>query len=117
MDPVAAQILVGGLSELTKSSKPLVKSYVQLSLTSSLPEGYALACLALAAAPEPDYSAIRAKKTIILAGREDKTSPPATTEFLVGEIKGSEVVWLEDVGHWHGFEDVDGTAIALVAIA
>lgn len=116
LDPVAAQILVGGLADLTKSSKPLVKSYVELSITSSPPEGYALACLALAAAPDPNYSTIRAKKTVILAGKEDKTSPPATTEFLLEQIKGSQVVWLENVGHWHGFEDVEGTAKALAAI-
>ena len=75
-----------------------------------------MACLALAAAPEPNYSAIQTKKTVILAGREDKTSPPATTEFLHEELKGSEVVWLENVGHWHGFEDVEGTAKALTSI-
>lgn len=116
LDSVAAQILIGNLSEQTKSSKPLVKSYVQLCITSSPPEGYALACLALAAAPEPEYSAIKANKTIILAGREDKTSPITTTDFLNGQIKGSQVVWLENVGHWHGYEDVDGTAQALNAI-
>ncbi|KAF7972484.1 hypothetical protein HWV62_17916 [Athelia sp. TMB] len=116
LDPVAAQILVGGLAEKTKTSKPLVKSYVELSIITSPVEGYALACEALGAAPEPDYSKITAGKTVILAGREDKTSPAATTEFLNQEIKGSKVVWLEDVGHWHGVEDVEGTASALNSI-
>ncbi|KZP22785.1 putative hydrolase [Athelia psychrophila] len=116
LDPVAAQILVGGLAELTKSSKPLVKSYVKLSITTSPPEGYALACLGLAAASEPDYSKISAGKTVILAGKEDKTSPAATTEFLHEQIKGSEIIWLENVGHWHGVEDVEGTANALKSI-
>jgi len=54
---------------------------------------------------------------IILAGKEDnQTSPPATTEFLHKQINGSEVIWLENVGHWHVFEDVKGTANALSAI-
>jgi pimeloyl-ACP methyl ester carboxylesterase len=116
MDHIAAQVVTDDIAVLTKSSKSLVKSYVKRSITSSQPKGYALACLALATAPEPSYSAITAKKTIILAGREDKTSPLATTEFLHEQINGSEVIWLENVGHWHGFEDVEGTAKALTAI-
>ena len=48
-----------------------------------------------------------------MAGREDKTSPATTTAFLERRITGAQVVWVENVGHWHVFEDVDGVAAAV----
>jgi pimeloyl-ACP methyl ester carboxylesterase len=113
MTPIADTMTSVGLSARTLSSNPVAKLFVRQSLTTTPPEGYALASLAIAAAPEPDYSRIQAKNVVILAGREDKRIPEVTTRFFESSIKGAKVVWLENVGHWLAVEDVESTAKAL----
>ena len=104
--------LAGGLAAKTRGARPLAVAATRLSLAGSPVAGYAAACDALAAAIEPAYERIRAP-TLIVAGREDKTSPATTTAFLERRITGAQVVWVENVGHWHVFEDVDGVAAAV----
>jgi len=114
MSSVAQVILASGTSSYTQSSRPLVKGYIALSLIASEPEGYALACEALATAKNPDYANIKCT-TVIVAGDEDKTSPAATTEYLKEQIAGTKAVQLQNVGHWHMIEDVEGVSGTLKA--
>ncbi|BGO89865.1 hypothetical protein NBRC10512_005635 [Rhodotorula toruloides] len=109
MSAIVDAVSTAGCSTKTNSSRPLSKAAVRASLLASQPEGYAQACLALAHADDPDYSAITAP-TLIVAGSEDKTSPQATIDFLSGAITGAKVAKIEDVGHWHQVEDVDAVA-------
>lgn len=100
MGAIADTVATAGTSKATQSSNPLAYASVRASLISTPANGYGQACLALAAASEPDYSKIAAS-TLILAGDEDKTCPEATVNFLSKEIKDTEVVKLSNVGHWH----------------
>lgn len=109
---IAAAVTAGGISALAFKSRPLVKSAVFSSLSTTPAEGYALACLALAAGRDPAYDAISAP-TMIIGGDEDKTCPKATVEFLAGAIKGAKVVTLTPVGHWHQVEDIEGVSAAI----
>ncbi|BGP23060.1 alpha/beta hydrolase, epoxide hydrolase-like protein [Rhodotorula toruloides] len=109
MSAVVDAVSTAGCSAKTNASRPLSKAAVRASLLASQPEGYAQACLALAHADDPDYSAITAP-TLIIAGSEDKTSPQPTIDFLSGAIKGAKVARIEDIGHWQQVEDVDAVA-------
>ena len=109
MSAVADTVAVAGISQKSLAGRPLAKGMLRASLLSTSAFGYALACLALTKAVDPDYAAIRVP-TLILAGAEDKTCPEATVKFLGGAIPGAKVVTLQDVGHWHIVEDVEGTA-------
>ncbi|BGP30349.1 hypothetical protein JCM10296v2_002103 [Rhodotorula toruloides] len=109
MSAIVDAVSTAGCSAKTNSSRPLSKAAVRASLLASQPEGYAQACLALAHADDPDYSAITAP-TLIVAGSEDKTSPQSTIDFLSGAIPGAKVTKIEDIGHWHQVEDVDAVA-------
>ncbi len=109
MFAVADTICDVGLSEKTKTTNPLAVSFTRASLMSTSAEGYARACLALAAARDPDYAAIRCP-TLLIGGAEDKTSPPSTIDSLAGLIKGAKKVTLQDVGHWHAIEDHEAVA-------
>lgn len=113
MSVVAPAVTAGGISALALKSHALVKASVFASLIATPAEGYALACLALAAARDPPYDAITAP-TLIIAGNEDKTCPMATVDFLASAIKGAKVVTLTDVGHWHQVEDIEGVAEAIM---
>jgi len=107
-------VAASGISQKTQTSRPLAKAAIRATLLSTPPKGYSAACLALAKAVDPDYSKITSK-TVILAGSEDKVTPPDILEFFKRSIVGSEVMVLEDVGHWHLLEDVEGTAKALIS--
>ncbi|KAM0747624.1 putative hydrolase [Meredithblackwellia eburnea MCA 4105] len=113
LSAIASTVTNAGISTLSSTSRPLSKVSVYASLITSPAEGYARACVALAGANDPDYSKI-VVPTLFVAGTEDKTCPKATVEFLAKEIKGTKVVTLENVGHWHQVEDVEGVAKALV---
>ena len=52
-------------------------------------------------------------KTLILTGTEDAVSPPTVCSAYAQIIKSSEVKVLDDVAHWHLFEDAKGFSDAV----
>ncbi|KAL4884976.1 hypothetical protein BJY04DRAFT_214860 [Aspergillus karnatakaensis] len=114
MTAVVDAIVNGGLSARTKSENPLAVAATRLSLLGQDPEGYAKACAALARSAEETLEVENIKaRTLILTGTEDAVSPPKLVEAYKGRIAGSETVVLQDVAHWHLFEDVKGTSDAV----
>lgn len=114
MISIVDTVATAGVSAKTNSSRTLAKSVVRASLLMSPAEGYAQACLAAAAATDPDYSKITTP-TLIFAGDEDKTAPKPTIDFLHKAINGSKIVHLAEVGHWHQVEDFETVAKELKA--
>lgn len=116
MVAVVDAIVNGGLSSKTKASNPLAVTATRLSLLGQDPEGYAKACMALArsAGKTLDVAQLPAAcKTLLLTGTEDAVSPPAKSSAYGQSIKSSEVKVLDDVAHWHLFEDVKGVSEAV----
>jgi pimeloyl-ACP methyl ester carboxylesterase len=110
---VADDIAMGGVSQKTKTSNQLAITAVKLSLLGQDPEGYAKACTALARAKQLDFGAIELK-TLIVTGSEDEISPPWLCEKYVNAMNGRATLRiLEDIGHWHVFEDSTGAAKAV----
>lgn len=111
MGAVVDAVAGAGTSERSKRENPVAVAAVRLSLLGTDPESYAKACSALAGSVS---LALEVEKlpmpTLIITGDEDKVSPPALCEKYAGRIKGSKVIVLKDVGHWHVFEDVTGVA-------
>jgi pimeloyl-ACP methyl ester carboxylesterase len=116
MTAVVDAVATAGTSEKTKSSNSLALAAVRLSLLGQDPEGYAKACSALAGATNKiDFAQIKAQ-TLIITGSEDKVSPPQLCETYGKTLpKSGGVEVLENVGHWHVFEDVQGVAKAVSA--
>jgi pimeloyl-ACP methyl ester carboxylesterase len=109
MSGVVDAIVTGGTSETTRASKAMAVTAARLSLAGQDPEGYAKACTALAnsSGEKLDVSMLQ-MRTLILTGSEDKVSPPELGRKMKSQMRGCEdVVVLEDVGHWHLFEDTD----------
>jgi pimeloyl-ACP methyl ester carboxylesterase len=111
MSAVVDDIVSASTSSKTKSQNPLASTAIRLSLLGQDPEGYAKACSALAnATTKLDFAAAKAP-TLIITGSEDKVSPPQLCEEYAASIPhASPVVVLEDVGHWHVYEDVEGVS-------
>ncbi|KAJ5758786.1 hypothetical protein N7520_005942 [Penicillium odoratum] len=113
---VVDAIVQAGTSTYVQQNKPLSIAAVRTSLLSQDAEGYAKACAALAgSATDPlDVKSLRIPLSIV-TGEEDKVSPPSLCQKYSQVTGGGHVEVLKDVGHWHLFEDVEGTVKAVLA--
>jgi pimeloyl-ACP methyl ester carboxylesterase len=113
MAGVVDAVVASGTSEYTRSKNPLAVAALRLSLMGQDPEGYAKACSALAGATQTlEFEKVEAE-TLIITGNRDLMSPPQVCEKYAKDLKAKEPVVLENVGHWHLFEDVGGVSEAV----
>ncbi|KAH7392272.1 fumarylacetoacetate hydrolase-like protein [Phaeosphaeria sp. MPI-PUGE-AT-0046c] len=113
MQAIVDDVVGMHLSDATKTSNQIAVVATRLSLLSQDPEGYAKACVALACAEELDFAAIK-PRTLFVTGSADTFSPPVLCERHVKGREGqANVKVLQNVGHWHIFEDLQGTAAAI----
>ncbi|RFU28786.1 hypothetical protein B7463_g7540, partial [Scytalidium lignicola] len=111
---VVDAVINGGTSPRTKKENALAIAAIRLSLLSQDPESYAKACTALARSVSSTLNVSQLKcKTLILTGSHDLVSPPQICQHYVDQIKSSELIVLQDVGHWHLFEDSKQTSEAV----
>ncbi|KAK5454984.1 hypothetical protein LTS15_005704 [Exophiala xenobiotica] len=114
MRNVARAVATAGTSERTKSHHSSAFAAVLTSLLSQDPEAYAKGCTALASGHELDLDLGQLRSNVlIVGGEEDKVSPPAYANKLDKTLPNSRLVMLKETGHWHTFEDIDGTAEAM----
>lgn len=114
MEAVAPGIVAGATSERTRRDHPALAAFVRELLFRQDPEGYAACCEALASANTPDYAAI-ASPVLLIAGGDDKTSPPELSESLAKEITSATVEVIPEIGHWHAVEAAGQVTSALRA--
>ena len=114
MIAVADAIVGAALSSATREHKPIATSFVRELLLRQDPQGYAATCEALADARDADYASIVAP-TLLVTGKDDGVGSPATAEMLKSQIRGAEVVLLEDCGHWTAIEQPERVTEALSA--
>lgn len=113
MQSIVDAVAMAGTSGKTKASNPVAVTAVRLSLLGQDPEGYSKACAALAGAKALDFSAVQ-PETLIITGSEDKVSPQQLCEnYVKGRNGRASLQVLQDAGHWHIFEDLQGTADAI----
>ncbi|KAF2121771.1 fumarylacetoacetate hydrolase-like protein [Lophiotrema nucula] len=114
MAAVVDAVATTGTSEKTKSSNPLALTAVRLLLLGQDPEGHAKAISALAASSQHTiaFGDIKAK-TLIVTGSEDVFGPPGLCEKYLQVMDGATLKVLEDVGHWHVFENLAGVTDAI----
>jgi pimeloyl-ACP methyl ester carboxylesterase len=114
MEPLASTIPTSATGSL---STPLVHAFIRQLVISSNPAGYASLCNAIATAPLPDYSAIKAP-LLLLAGEEDKSAPLTGCEAIFKaygtETENKQLIVLPGVGHWHVLEAPEMVGGALV---
>lgn len=112
MVAITDAISSAGTSDKSKESG-IGLAAVRMSLLGTEPESYAKACTAMAGSKQLSVESVKCK-TLIITGKEDKTSPPELCASYARRIPQClPPVVLEDVGHWHLFEDVDGVSNAV----
>lgn len=106
MASVADTVISNALAPETLASRPEIAGFARELLCRQDSEGYAMACEALAAAEDPDWSKIKAR-TMIVSGVHDKVSAPATCDAIKDSLGGTDVelVSMDGVGHWHTLEN------------
>ena len=111
MRAVVDVVVSAGTSGKTRKSNAVAVTVVRLSLLGQNPKGYAKACSALAKATNSlDFSRIEAE-TFLVTGSEDTVSPRQVCEEYEQQLQnGKGLMVLQDVGHWHVFEDTSGVA-------
>ncbi|KAL3470431.1 hypothetical protein BJX99DRAFT_264238 [Aspergillus californicus] len=110
----AEAVAVAATSSLTKSSRPLAFSAVRQFLVSTHPEGYAKGCIALAKSIDTVINLESlSMPTLIVAGREDAISPMELVQGYRARLPDARLEVLEDVGHWHVLEDLEGVVRAV----
>ena len=72
------------------------------------PEGYALACEALAKATAADARLISAP-TLLVTGDADAVNPPGIARDLADRIAGARLSLVDRGGHWLTIERPEGT--------
>jgi len=110
MAKVADTVVGNAFAANSLKSRTEIVSFAREMLCRQDPEGYALACESLANSTDPDWSAIKAKVSIV-SGAEDKVSAPAVCNAIRDLLKGTQVEFetFENVGHWHMLENVKGS--------
>lgn len=103
-------------SQAIQTSNFLALSAVRLSLLAHPAEGYAKACTALAdASVGLEIGQVKAK-TLIITGSQDIVSSAQLCDDYKQRLPNADTVEvLQDVGHWHVFEDPVGVSKALDA--
>ncbi|KAK2024284.1 hypothetical protein LX32DRAFT_626477 [Colletotrichum zoysiae] len=113
MGGVADQIVSTQLSPHSQKTNPLAVVATRLSLLGQVPEGYAKACSALSQFTGCLVLEDLTVDTAIITGKEDPVSPPELVEEYARRISSLRYTVLDNVGHWHVFEDADGVAKSL----
>lgn len=104
MSGVVDAVVNAGLSPSTHANNQLAVTATRLSLLAQDPEGYAKACTALASVEKIAYDTLQCP-TLILTGADDKVSPPKLCEEYGSVVAQSNVDVIDNVGHWHLFEN------------
>lgn len=114
MAAVVDAVVAAGTSDASRRNRPIAVAAVRMSLLGQNPEAYAKACHALAGSSTValGVEGVTAP-TLIITGADDKVSPPAVCEQYSAKIRGSRLVVLPEVGHWHVLEDVSGVSNAV----
>lgn len=116
MRVVATEVALSGISGKTRSGRPLSLVAVQMSLLSQDPESYAKGCAAFADARhlQLDFAGLaEGSRSLLVAGAEDEISTPSHVQKLAATMNGAAISVLQDVGHWHVFEDPRAVAAAV----
>lgn len=109
MSAVADAISRGATSDQAADHNPLLRPLIRELLLGQDAEAYAQACEALAAATNPDLSAITAP-VLLITGDEDAVSPPSLNEAIAGELKNAQRHTITGIGHWTALEAPDFVA-------
>ncbi len=105
MEPYAAEVLSRMVAPRNIAAQPAVAGHVRAMMRAAHPEGAAAALRGRA--ERPDYAETLAAFTgpaLVVVGDEDTYTTRADADRMHALLKGSEMLWLEKVGHMPNLE-------------
>ena len=112
MDPIAEVLCERALAPVTRERQPLVTGFVRELIQRQRAADYAAHCRALAAGVRADPAQIRCR-SLLIAGHEDATSPPASVAALAASLPQATHLELADCGHWTMLEQAAPVVAAM----
>lgn len=113
MPAVVDAIIMTETSERSWTDNQVAIAAIRLSLLGQDTEGYAKGCQVLAGL-SPAIAVEQLKIPIsIITGDEGKMSPPEVCGKYASVIRDARIHVINQIGHWHIFEDVRGVAKAV----
>ncbi len=101
--PMINTLMQAGPSAHTRANAPLTMGLLREMLLAQDPQAYAWTCEAMAAASRPQLQAWDGP-LLLVAGADDKASPPEISQALAAERPGTRIVVLPECGHWMPIE-------------
>lgn len=101
--PMLGTLMQAGPSPHTRSNAPIALALLREMLLAQDASNYAWTCEAMAAAARPDLAAWTGP-LLLIAGADDRVSPPEISTAMAAERPHSRVVVLPDCGHWMPIE-------------
>jgi 3-oxoadipate enol-lactonase len=112
MEAIVEAVIGNALAQRTLTEKLEVVGFVRELLMRQDPEGYAQTCEVSASGEPADLSRLGCP-VLLIAGSEDKVSPPAASEAFAAKVANAQVKVLQDCGHWHTLEQPAAVTAAL----
>jgi 3-oxoadipate enol-lactonase len=107
VEPIADAVLARWLTPAYAAAHPETRVRLRAMIAATPPEGYARCCEAIRAwEPLGELGAIRAP-TVLVAGREDPSTPPPHAEAIAARIAGARVELLSPAAHLANVEQAD----------
>src|SRR2546427_2541108 len=94
--------------------RPDVVAGIKSILLAPPPEGYAATCEALAAMDLRDDLPRIAASTLVIAGGEDRATPPEHAEEIARRIPAAELVVIPDAAHLANIEQPDAVTARIL---
>jgi 3-oxoadipate enol-lactonase len=107
MDEIAEQVIATGLSERCRSENAGIVKNMRELLTTTKPEGYAPASLAIADAEMRDVGKLSCP-VLAFCGSEDPVTPPEEAEKIAAACPDGRTATVDGAAHWCMLEDPEG---------
>jgi 3-oxoadipate enol-lactonase len=107
MEPLVDSTLERWFTAGFRARRPDVVDRVRGMIRATPPRGYAGCCHAIAALDLTDRLGAITLPTLIIVGAEDPGTPPAMSETIQRQIRGSELVVLKSAAHLSNLEQPD----------
>jgi pimeloyl-ACP methyl ester carboxylesterase len=115
MQSIVDEMLGRLFAPSTRASHPEVIETVRQMIVRTKPDGAAAALKAMAERDDLTTFLPRIEcPTLVICGRHDVITPPQDSELMHREIKGSQLVMIEDAGHVSNLEQSEQFNRALV---
>ena len=110
---IAERVIAGWLTADFRNKEPSVAERMKAMLLAAPQDGYIATCEALSSLDQRDLLLKIKSPTLVIAGRQDASTPPKNAEFIVSQIPGARLSIL-DAAHISNVEQSNAFSKAVL---